>query len=173
MMPSQSRNITLCAVMTSAGLILGYIESFIVIPAGVPGIRIGLANISTLITLYLCGPVYGLLVQILRILISSVLFGNGATLLYSMCGGILAFTVMAVLKRFDFGIWGVSVAGEVSHNLGQTVVAAVLMGNMYVFGYMPVLAIAGCVFGFVTGAVSNIIISRLKHFIGNEREGSI
>ena len=172
-MRSRSRNITVCAVMTTVGLILGYIETFIVIPVNIPGIRVGLANISTLITLYMCGPVYALSVHLLRILMSSVLFGSGATLIYSMCGGIFAFGAMMVLKRFDFGIYGVSVGGAVFHNLGQTAVATVLMGNPYVFAYMPALATAGCVFGLVTGALSNTIIKRLYHFTVSEREGSI
>ena len=164
-MPSRSKNITVCAVMTAVGLILGYIETFIVIPVSIPGIRIGLANISTLMTLYLCGPIYALSVHILRIFMASVLFGSGATLIYSMCGGICAFTAMAVLKKLDFGIYGVSAGGA-------TAVAAFIMGNISVFAYMSVLAIAGCVFGVVTGAVSNILISRLKHIINFESEGS-
>ena len=171
-MPSRSKNITVCAVMTAVGLILGYIETFIVIPVSIPGIRIGLANISTLMTLYLCGPIYALSVHILRIFMASVLFGSGATLIYSMFGGICAFTAMAVLKKLDFGIYGVSAGGAVLHNVGQTAVAAFIMGNISVFAYMSVLAIAGCVFGVVTGAVSNILISRLKHIINFESEGS-
>ncbi len=108
-MPSRSRNITFCAVMTAVGLILGYIETFIVIPVSIPGIRIGLANISTLITLYLCGPIYALSVHFIRIFMSSVLFGSGVTLIYSMCGGICAFITMISLKKLDFSIFGVSV----------------------------------------------------------------
>ncbi len=170
-MPSRSRNITVCAVMTAAGLIIGYIESLMVIPVNLPGIRIGLANISTLITLYLCGPVYALSVHLLRILMSSVLFGTGVTLMYSLCGGIFAFTAMIVLKRFDFGIYGVSVGGAVFHNLAQIGVAALLIGNQYVFAYIPALTIAGCIFGVLTGILSNIIINRLKKILVSEREG--
>ncbi len=173
MMPSRSRDITLCAVLTAVGLILGYIETFIVIPLNIPGIRIGLANISTLITLYLCGPIYAVSVHLLRIFVSSVLFGSTASLIYSICGGMVAFIGMAVLKRFDFSIYGVSAGGAVLHNIGQTAVASVIIGNIYVFSYLPVLAITGCVFGLATGAVSNILISRLKHIINFESEGSI
>ena len=173
MMPLRSRKITICAIMTTAGLIMGYIETFVVIPVSIPGIRIGLANISTLITLYLCGPLYALFVHILRIFMSSLLFGNASTLIYSLCGGMLAFAVMVVLKRFEFGMYGVSVGGAVFHNLGQTAVAAILINNTFVFGYMPPLALAGCVFGIITGAVSNIVISRLKNMIRADSEGCL
>ncbi len=161
-MRSRSKLIGICAIMTAVGLIIGYLESFLVIPISVPGIRLGLANTVTLICLYLCGPVYAAIVLALRIILSSLLFSGPVAFIYSLCGALLSYIGMLVLKRFDFSVYGVSAGGAVLHNAGQIAAAYVLIGNVYVFDYLPVLAIAGVTAGLVTGMVSDIIIKRIR-----------
>ena len=163
-MQSRSRMITVCSIMTAIGLILGYIESFIVIPIRIPGIRLGLANIVTVLTLYLCGPMYALAVQLIRITLSALLFGSPITFLYGLCGSILAFAAMVILKRYDFSIIGVSVGGAVFHNTGQIVAAYFMIMNPYVFYYIPALSIAAVAAGLIVGALSKGLLNRLDHY---------
>lgn len=162
-MQSRSRMISICAVLTAAGLILGYIESFLVIPVRIPGIRIGIANISTLVCLYLCGPGYAAAVLTGRILLSAMLFGSPVSLMYSLTGGVFAMIAMTLFRRFGFSIYGVSVTGAAFHNTGQIFAAFFLMDNHYVFYYLPALTLAGVVTGLVTGAVSAVIVKRIGH----------
>ena len=161
-MPSRSRKITGAAALTAAGLMIGYIESFIVLPVHVPGVRIGLANITTIIALYLGGPVYAAVVAAARVVLSSVLFGSPVSFIYSICGAFLALVGMCVLKRLDFSVYGTSVFGAVLHNMAQILVAMVMIGSTYMLMYIPVLVLAGTGAGLIVGYLSNILISRIK-----------
>ena len=126
---SLSKTVTCCALFAAIGLILGYIESFIVIPIRVPGIRIGLANIITVITLYLFGPYVTAAVLFARVILSGMLFGSGLSFIYSITGAVLAYFCMLVFKKFGFSIYGVSISGAVIHNIAQTVVAFFAVGS--------------------------------------------
>lgn len=161
-MPSRSNKITSAAVLTAAGLILGYIESFIVLPVHVPGVRIGLANITTLIMLYLEGPLWALAVSLVRVTLSSLLFGTPVSFLYSFAGAVLALLGMILLKRFDFSVYSVSITGAVLHNFAQITVAMFFVGSSYVFIYVPVLMIAGIIAGLAVGYLSSVIIRRVE-----------
>lgn len=161
MMRSRSNKITGAAVLTAVGLILGYLETFIVLPVGVPGIRIGLANITTLIALYLAGPLYGACVAAVRVALSAVLFGSPVSFIYSISGAILAFAGMCFLKKLDFSIYGVSVIGAVLHNLAQIIVAYFMVGSGYMFFYTPVLVLAGVAAGIIVGYISNVLLKRM------------
>ena len=169
-MPSRSRNITTCAALVATGLILGYIESFIVLPVPIPGIRLGLANTVSVFALYTLGPVYAFAVLIIRVMLSSVLFSGPAAFAYSIAGAIVSISVMIVFKKLGFGILSVSVAGAVIHNIAQTAVAAVLANSRYVFLYIPVLILCGIFAGLVIGGIAGLLIVRLKRFVDQEKE---
>ncbi len=172
-MRSQSRNICICAVLAAVGLIVSYLESFVIIPVNVPGIRPGLANIVTLMALYLLGPVYALAVSLLRIILSALLFGSFTSFIYSLFGALMAYGSMIIIKHFNFSIYSVSVTGAVFHNVGQIIAACVLLSSIYVFAYLPVLMIAGVISGLLTGYLAGLLNKRLKStkYI-NEREGN-
>jgi heptaprenyl diphosphate synthase len=165
-----SNRITRLAALTAVGMILGYLESFIVIPIAVPGIRLGLSNIITLITLYLEGPLAAFAVTGSRVLLSALLFGSPVSFLYSISGAVLALAGMYLMRSAGFSIYGVSVSGAVLHNMAQLIVACFLVGSGYVFVYIPVLLFAGTLAGLVVGFLANILIQRLKRFF-NESEG--
>ena len=165
MMRSRTEKITCVSVLTAAGLILSYIESFIVIPVSVPGIRIGLANISTLLALYMCGPVYALCVTVIRVILASVLFQTPVSFIYGIAGGGLALFGMLISRRTGFSVYGVSVTGAVLHNFAQTVVAALFVGNIYVFTVFPVLAASGVAAGLLTGLAASALLGRLKEIL--------
>ncbi len=161
-MLSRTEVITRTAVFTTVGLILSYIETFIVIPVNVPGVRIGLANIATLLALYLLGPGNALAVTALRVSMASILFGSPVSFVYSIAGGICALIVMIPAKRLGFSVYGVSVTGAVIHNIAQTVVALVFVSHVYLLTVLPPLIVAGIVSGLLTGLVSDLIIKRLS-----------
>ncbi len=169
-MPSRSKQITVCALLTATGLILGYIESFIVFPVGVPGIRIGLANAAAVIALFMFGPVQALLVLLLRVILSSILFGSAAGFMYSISGAITAYLVMLIMARLGFAAVSVSTGGAVFHNVAQIIVAYLVLENASIFWYLPVLAVSGVFAGIVTGFLSDIIIKRLVNITGYKRE---
>lgn len=139
----------------AAALILSYVESLIPFSFGIPGIKLGLANLIVVLMLYLAGWQEALLVSILRIVLSGAMFGNLFGILYGLSGGLLSFLVMALLVRSDrFHVVTVSICGGVAHNAAQLAVAAWLVDSYYVIYYMPVLLIAGIVTGTLVGIVS-------------------
>lgn len=160
-MRSRSRYITASALLTAMGLILGYIESFIVLPVRVPGVRIGLANLVGVVALYLMGPLYALTISVVRVILSAILFSGFTGFIYSISGAIVSFIVMCLLKKYDFSVYSVCTGGAVSHNIAQIFIARFVVGSGYVFWYVPVLVIAGVAAGTVTGLLCDIIIKRL------------
>lgn len=172
MMRSQSKRYTLSALLTAVGLMIGYIETFIVIPVHVPGIRLGLANTVSLIALYLFGPLMGFAVLIMRVLLSAILFGGFTGFIYSVSGAIFSFALMLILKHFDFSIYSVSTAGAVMHNIAQLMVAYAVVGSVYILYYIPALILAGIIAGLSVGFISDILIKRLRRIIsGGEKDG--
>ena len=171
-MRSRSRNICICAAFSAIGILVAYLESFIVLPVRIPGIRIGIANIVTLIALYLMGPVYAAVILIVRVALSALLFGSLTSFVYSISGAFLAFLSMIVVKRSGFSICCVSVTGAVFHNTGQILAASVIVSNRYVFMYLPVLVLTAVIFGMLTGVLGRIMIDRLGSVVYlGEREG--
>lgn len=150
-------------VLTALALIFSYVETLIPVSFGVPGIKLGLANLVTVIVLYKTGWREALLLQVVRILLAGFLFGNLFSILYSLAGGILSLTVMALLARTGrLGVPGVSVAGGVSHNTGQLLVAMAVVETYRVGYYLPVLLIAGVATGCVIGIVSGEVLKRIR-----------
>lgn len=158
------------ALMVALAMILSYLEALIPFNFGIPGIKLGLANLVVLTALYLFGPAQAILISIVRILLVSITFGSLAALAYSLAGGLLSFCLMLLLSRIKgFSVMGVSVAGGVSHNLGQLIVAALVVENMNLFFYFPVLIIAGVITGLVIGIVANAILPALQKSRSDER----
>ncbi|MBU3876692.1 Gx transporter family protein [Faecalicatena sp. AGMB00832] len=150
-------------VFTALALIFSYVEMLIPIQFGVPGIKLGLANLMIVIMLYKSGPKDALLLSVVRIVLSGFLFGNLFAIIYSLAGGILSLAVMALLKkRGTFSVMGVSIAGGVCHNIGQLVVAMAVVETYRVGYYLPVLLIAGTVTGMLIGIVSNEVLKRIR-----------
>ena len=160
-MQSRSKRITTCALLSCAGLILGYLESFIIIPVHIPGIRIGLANTVSLIALYLTGPVSCAIVAFLRVTLSAFLFGSPVSFAYSLAGASVSVVGMYVMRKLGFSIYSVSVTGAILHNTAQIGVAWFFVGSTYVFYYLPALWTAGIFTGLFIGFISKILVTRL------------
>lgn len=165
-MEKQNRNLVhktaYIGLFLAVALICSYIETLIPFSFGIPGVKLGLTNIVIVLMLYTVGTKESLLVSVLRIILVGFLFGNLFSILYSLAGGLLSFVVMALLKRMDrLGCVSVSVAGGISHNIGQILVAAFIVNNFNIMFYIPVLLIAGLLTGLVIGILAQELIARL------------
>ena len=151
---SISYKIGQAAVMTALALIVSYIEAILPFSVGIPGVKLGLANIVVVVALYRLGIKYAFTINIIRIFLAGFLFSGVFGILYSLAGGLLSFVVMIAVKQCRvFSIVGVSLAGGVAHNLGQLLTAAALVENIKVFVYFPVLVFSGLIFGILIGIV--------------------
>ena len=158
-----TKKITLSALMVALAMILSYLEAMIPFSFGIPGIKLGLANLVVLTALYLFGPAQALLISVVRIFLISITFGSMAALVYSLAGGILSFVVMLILSRIKgFSVIGVSVAGGVSHNIGQLIAAALVVANLNLLFYFPVLLAAGVITGLLIGIAVKAILPALQ-----------
>ena len=155
-------------VFLAVALICSYVETLIPFQFGIPGIKLGLTNIVVILALYLMGTREALGISVLRILISGLLFGNAFSLLYSVAGGVFSFLVMYLLKKTDkLGCISVSVAGGISHNIGQIAVATVIVNSFHILFYIPVLLLAGLITGFLIGLLSQELVIRLQRIFKN------
>ena len=151
-------------VFTVLALMFSYIETMIPIQFGVPGIKLGFANIMIVIMLYKSSAKEALLLSIVRIMLSGFLFGNLSSILYSIAGGVLSLGIMTLLKKQGgFSVIGVSVAGGVSHNVGQLIVALLVVETYQVGYYFPVLLVAGVLSGLGIGVVSQEVLKRIRN----------
>ena len=161
----KTKRIVLSAVLISLALALSYTERFIplqlLIP--LPGVKLGLANVVTLIALYLFGGKTAFAILVIRCVMGSV-FGGGITgLLFSLTGGILSMSVMALCKKLPFlSVYGVSILGAAAHNVGQILAAMVLMHSVYIGVYLSYLLIVALFTGFATGAACAGVLRILK-----------
>ena len=157
-----AKKMTMTALLAALALIFSYIEVLIPFNPGIPGIKLGIANLVIIISLYYLGPKYAFSVNLVRILIAGLLFNGLFGALYSLAGALLSFTVMVLLRKSGiFSITGVSIAGGVSHNMGQLLVAAFLIDSLKIFAYFPVLIFSGIISGAVIGIISYLILKRL------------
>lgn len=151
-------------VFTALALMFSYIETMIPIQFGVPGIKLGFANIMIVIMLYKSSAKEALLLSIVRIMLSGFLFGNLSSILYSIAGGVSSLGIMTLLKKQGgFSVIGVSVAGGVSHNVGQLIVAMLVVETYQVGYYLPVLLVAGVLTGLGIGVVSQEVLKRIRN----------
>ncbi len=151
-------------VFTALALIFSYIELLIPIQFGVPGMKLGLANLVIVIFLYKRNAKEAMLLSVVRILLAGLMFSNLFSILYSLAGGILSLIVMAVLKKLEtFSVIGVSIAGGIAHNMGQLVIAMVVVETYRIGYYFPILLITGMVTGMLIGVISNEVLKRTIH----------
>lgn len=157
------RKIAFLGLTTTLAILLSYVE-FLLPPlfVAVPGIKVGLPNVVILYVLYRLGGKEAAVVSFVRICISALLFGTVMTFAYSVAGAVLSLAAMAILKRLDkLSAVGVSVAGGVLHNLGQILVAMVLLDTPAIGYYMLVLAVTGTISGIFIGLCGGFMIKKL------------
>ena len=154
-----SRKVTYAAILVALAMTFSYIEVLIPINVGLPGMKLGLANLVVLIGFYILKPQEVFFISLVRILLMGCLFGNGLSLMYSLSGGILSYLIMLLLKNIKgFSIVGISIAGGVSHNIGQILAAILIIQNNKIIYYLPPLMIAGIITGVLIGFLAKMIL---------------
>ena len=150
-------------VMLALAMIFSYIESLLSLPAPVPGLKLGLANLVILLLLYRDGTGLALTVNLARNFLTALLFGNLHRALFSLCGGLLSFAAMLAARRVRLlGSAGVSLCGGVAHMLGQLLAAALLLRSIGLLYYAPFLIAAGAISGFLIGWLAGLLLSRME-----------
>lgn len=150
-------------VFTALALIFSYVESLIPFQIGIPGVKLGLANLIIVIALYKMSLREAYLLSVTRVVLAGFIFGNLFSILYSLAGALLSLTVMALLKRNGaFSILGVSIGGGVMHNVGQLIVAMFVVQTFSVSYYIPVLLVAGLLTGLFIGIAADAMLMRLR-----------
>ena len=157
-----SRKIALCAMLMALAMIFSYVEVLIPINLGVPGIKLGVANLVVVVGLFFLPAGEVLMISVARILLMGYLFGNGMSILYSLAGAALSLTVMTFMKKKSgFSILGISVAGGVSHNIGQLIIASLITMTSGLIYYAPALLISGVITGLLIGTLTGEVLKRI------------
>ena len=154
---NKTKRLALCAILIALAMCLAYMERFIplnlVVP--LPGVKLGLANIVTLMALYLLNGSTALTVLVLRCVLNTPFSGSITALAFSLTGGLLALGVMALARRLPLlSIYGVSILGAAAHNIGQICAAMVLFGSGYIVSYLPFLLVVSVATGLATGSAA-------------------
>lgn len=162
-MNTKAKKTAYYALCIALAFVFSYLESLIPLNIGVPGIKLGLANLVVVTALYVMGERDAFIISMIRILLCGLTFGGVFSLVYSFAGGVLSFAVMLLAKRSKrLSVLGASVLGAAVHNVGQIAAAAIVMGNAGIFYYLPVLLLSGAVTGALIGVLSGAVISRIE-----------
>ena len=160
----KTKRLVLLAMLTAVAMILSYVESLLP-SVGIPGVKMGLANIAVIFVLFRFGWKEAAALSLVRVVLVSLLFGSVGAMLYSLAGAVLSLAVMALLRRIDrFSTVGISVAGGVAHNAGQILMAMLILQTKQLLGYLPVLAVSGIAGGVLTGLAAALLIRRIPEF---------
>lgn len=154
------------SLLVAQALVLSLFERFIPVPFIAPGAKLGLANLIVVISLYTLPKVKdSFTVVILKLFLSMLLFGNLSMFLYSLAGGLFSFTAMFLVKKIGgdkVSILGVSATGAIFHNVGQLLVASLIINSFSIFVYLPVLSLLGIGTGIIIGITANYVVPHIK-----------
>jgi heptaprenyl diphosphate synthase len=166
----KTKKIIFLAILLAQALVLHFVESFIPIPIPAPGVKLGLANIITMITIVIFGYKDTLILVVLRSFMGAMFGGVISSFFFSVSGGILSSMAMFWMYRSYkeyFSFMGISIVGAIFHNIGQLFVASVLVSNFGIFTYLPILMITSILMGYFTGLSAKYILkvldTSLKH----------
>ena len=159
----KTKKIAVLALSIALAMILSFVESQIPAFVAIPGVKIGLANIAVVFVLYKLGWKEAVLISLVRVFMVSVLFGTAVSLFYSVAGAVLSLTGMVLLRKTGlFSTVAVSVTGGVLHNVGQILMACLLLETNVIVYYLPFLILSGVIAGVVIGVVSAILVDRVQ-----------
>ena len=162
-----AKKTALLGMLVALAFVLSYIETLIPVNLGIPGAKLGLANLVVMVALYTLGTKEAFALSMVRILLTGLTFSSMAAMLYSFTGGLLSFAVMYLAKKSKlFSATGVSVFGGISHNAGQIFVAMWVLDTATLIYYLPVLAITGIASGTVIGLLAVMVIRRAANRAG-------
>ena len=158
------KQLTRCALLASVALIIFIVEAHIPPLVPVPGFKLGLANVVTLVAVYILGVKEAFLILTVRIVLGNMFSGQLMSMMYSFCGGYLCFGVTALLKKYFNGntIWALGVVGAIFHNVGQTLCAYFFFESAAIFYYGAILCLTAVVTGIFTGLCAQFTIKKFK-----------
>lgn len=157
--------ISVLSMFTAFAIVLSYVESLFP-TIGIQGVKLGLANLAVVLVIYMLGVKEAAIVNGVRIVAVGFMFGNLFSIVYSMAGALFSLIAMAGLKKTGkFHIPTVSIAGGVAHNIGQLIIAALVVESYSIVYYMPILIISGIITGIAIGIIADIINKRTGNFI--------
>lgn len=158
----KTSRIAAASMFAALAMIFSYIEFLIPFSVGIPGVKLGLPNLIIIIALYKMDIKYAFTINVVRILISGLLFTGAFGTVYSLAGGLLSLSVMWILKKTDlFSMIGVSMAGGVAHNMGQLLIASAIVSDLKMFLYFPILMFSGLISGILIGIVAYVLEKKL------------
>ena len=158
------KKLSYLGLFAAVAIIFGYVESLLPFFAGIPGMKLGLANLAVLFILEKYTWKEAALVSIVRIIVIGFMFGNLFSILYSLAGAALSLAVMTFMKKKSgFSILGISVAGGESHNIAQLINAGVITMTSGLIYYAPALLISGVITGLLIGTLTSEVLKRI-HF---------
>ncbi len=162
-MKHRAKETAFLGISVALAMIFSFVE--VLLPplfAAVPGVKIGLANVVIIFVLYRHGAIRAITVSLVRVFLVFLLFGTAVSLAYSVAGAIFSLCLMILLKKTRlFSAVGVSVAGGIAHNVGQILMAIILLGVAEIGYYLVVLAVTGCVFGAAIGFLGALLARRV------------
>ncbi|MGN0980693.1 MAG: Gx transporter family protein [Candidatus Avoscillospira sp.] len=160
----KTKRLTLLAVLTAAALCVFVLEAQLPPLTPVPGIKLGLANIFTLFALYVLDAKSALALLLVRVVLGSLVTGQVSAMGYSLCGGLLSYLVLLLFYRRIPGkqLWALSILSALAHNLGQLLLASVVMDTFAIFWYTPMLLLAAMVTGAFTGLTAQMVLKHWK-----------
>ena len=159
------RTLTRMALLTAAALILGYLDSLIPLVPSVPGIKLGLSNLVLLYAVFYMSPAQTVLLMLLKVGLSSLLFGNAVGAMYAIAGGVLSTAAMLLLHRIPrVSAIPVSTVGGISHMIGQCAIGCILISAKPVLFYAPWLLISGTVTGLLLGVAARAAFYGIERY---------
>lgn len=159
----RSNSVATVALLASLALILSYVEAIIPYTPGIPGIKLGIANLVAVVALYKLSAKYAVMLNVIRIVVAGLLFTGVFGMLYSLAGATISLAGMILLKKTElFSVTGVSMASGFLHNMGQLAIAAIIIHDIRIFYYLPVLMISGTIAGVAIGIAAELVIRRAK-----------
>lgn len=162
---NRNKRFAIIIILVTNAIIISFLESFIPVPIPVPGIKLGLGNIITMIAIAFLGLKDVLFIVAVRCFVVAILTRGVMMLAFSLTGGILSALAMWLLyKKLSkfFSIKGISIAGAIVHNTTQLTVASFILGQMVVLYYLPILLVSAVVTGLITGSIGELAINEVR-----------
>lgn len=162
---THTKKIMILSLLVSQALVLSMIERLIPNPVPIPGVKLGLANIISLFTIVTFGIKDTLIVLILRVLLASMFTGGVSSFLYSISGGMLSTFVMWIMYHYfydRFSFMSISILGAVFHNIAQLIIASIVIDDIRIFYYFPILIISAIITGILIGITAKYTIKPIK-----------
>ena len=171
-----ARRVATIGILTALSLLSFILESLLP-PLFLPGAKIGLSNIFTLVTLFMFGPIDALILVVVRTTLGSLIVGNLVSLIYSLSAGVISLGVAILLVQFVYpkiSMISISITSAIVHNIVQVLVFCLLVNNMYMISYLPYFALIGAASGLIVGALVFLVIHKVplsffEKIINNEK----